>query len=130
VCSELILATPSSLGSSRAAEHHRAGPKITTWNNCHYVQVSVAPTCNPSYSGAEIRRTTVRSQSGANSYQTLSQRNPTQNRTGRVAQAVEHLSSRREALSSQPSTTEQNKTIPYYVFTHTHTHNLKKKSRA
>jgi hypothetical protein len=42
---------------------------------------------------------------------TLSEKYPTQNRTSRVAQVAEHLPSKPEALSSNPSTTKKKKLI-------------------
>jgi hypothetical protein len=63
---------------------------------------------------AEIRRITVRSQPRQIVWETLSQKNPPQNRNGRVAQVIGHLPSKAskpskpsksEALSSNPSTT-------------------------
>jgi hypothetical protein len=46
----------------------------------------VAHACNPSHSGAEIRRIGVRSQPGQIVHQTLSQKNPSQKRAGGGAQ--------------------------------------------
>jgi hypothetical protein len=53
---------------------------------------------------AEIRRISVQSQVGQIVLKTLSQKYPTQNRTGGVAQVVERLPSKCEALSSKCST--------------------------
>jgi hypothetical protein len=53
---------------------------------------------------AEIRRIVLQSQTGQIVCETLSQINSTQNWAGRVAQGVESLPSRCEALSSNPST--------------------------
>jgi hypothetical protein len=50
--------------------------------------VLVAHACNPSYSGAEIRRTVVRSQSRQIVLQTLSQKKPSQKWLGVVAEGV------------------------------------------
>jgi hypothetical protein len=48
----------------------------------------VAHDCNPSYSGAEIRRISVWSQPGQIVRETLSQKNPSQKKGGGVAQDV------------------------------------------
>jgi hypothetical protein len=51
-------------------------------------QAPVAHTCNPSYSGGEIRRIVVQSQPEQIVHKPPSWKNPTQKRAGRVAQAV------------------------------------------
>jgi hypothetical protein len=69
----------------------------------------VAQACNPSYSGAEIRRILVQSQPGQILAETLSQQNTSQKGAGGVAQVVEHLPSKNEALNSNPSTVKKKK---------------------
>jgi hypothetical protein len=59
---------------------------------------------------AEIRRTEVQSQLGQVVHETLPRKYPTQKRASRVAQVVEDLPSKHEALSSvPPKKTKQNK---------------------
>jgi hypothetical protein len=58
---------------------------------------------------AEIRRITVQSQPGQIVHETLSQKYSTQKMAGRVPQVVEHLRSKCENLSSNPSTTTTKK---------------------
>jgi hypothetical protein len=53
---------------------------------------------------AEIRRNAVRSQPGQIVHETLSQKYSTQKRAEGVAQVVEYLPSKSEALSSNPNT--------------------------
>jgi hypothetical protein len=57
----------------------------------------------------EIRRISVQSQLGQNSLRHLIPKNPTQNRAVGVAQVLEFLSSKRKALSSNPSTVKNKK---------------------
>jgi hypothetical protein len=54
---------------------------------------------------AEIRRITVRSQAGQIACEILSRKNPSQKRAGGMPQVIEHLPTKGEALSSDPSTT-------------------------
>jgi hypothetical protein len=63
--------------------------KITSANWALVVHI-----CNPSYSGGRDQEDPV--------LKILSQKYPTQKRTGRVAQVVEHLPSKCEVLSSNP----------------------------
>jgi hypothetical protein len=61
---------------------------------------------------AAIRRIAVQGQPRANSslvLKTLSQKHPTPKRAGRMAQVVEYLPSKCEALSSNPSSTNNNR---------------------
>jgi hypothetical protein len=58
--------------------------------------------------GAEIGRIVVRSQPEQTVYETLSQKNPSQNRVGGVAQVVQRLPSKPEALTSSHSIIEKN----------------------
>jgi hypothetical protein len=53
---------------------------------------------------AEIKRITVESQAGEIAYETLSQKIPIENRTGRGSQVVECLHNKFEAWSSNSST--------------------------
>jgi hypothetical protein len=64
----------------------------------------VAHPCNSSYAGAEIRRIAVWSQCWQIVLKTLSQKNPSQQKTGQVAQVVECLSSKHESLGSNLTT--------------------------
>jgi hypothetical protein len=57
----------------------------------------------------EIMRIAVRSQPGQIVRETLSWKNPTQNRAGRVAQVVEHLPSKHKTLSSKHITPQPQK---------------------
>jgi hypothetical protein len=52
---------------------------------------------------AENRRFTVQDQPQQIVHKTLSQKNPSQKRAGRVVKVVAHLPSKSEALSSNPS---------------------------
>jgi hypothetical protein len=61
----------------------------------------VVHTCDPSYSGGGCRKTTLQGQPGQKQ-KTLSENKMRANRAGEVAQAVECLPSKREALSSIP----------------------------
>jgi hypothetical protein len=64
----------------------------------------------------EIRRVTIQSQPLTDVeivQETLSQNYPTQNNAGRVAQVVESLHSKCEALSLNPSTTKRRKRNTY-----------------
>jgi hypothetical protein len=68
------------------------------------------PSREPMATGeTEIRRITVRSQPGQIVQEILSRKYPTQKRAGRVAQVVEHLPSKYEALSSNSSTEKKKK---------------------
>jgi hypothetical protein len=58
-----------------------------------------------------MRRIMIQSQPQANSYETLSQKFSAPKRAGRLAQAVEHLPSKRETLSLNHSTTKKEKSI-------------------
>jgi hypothetical protein len=58
---------------------------------------------------AEIRRIVFQSQPEQIVCKTLSQKNPSQKRAGRVAQVVQCLSSKCEALNSNPNTANKNK---------------------
>jgi hypothetical protein len=71
--------------------------------------VLVAHFCNPSYSGGKIRRIMVRSQPGQTVYETLFLKYPTQNRAKGVAQVLEQLCSKYDALSSNPSAAKKKK---------------------
>jgi hypothetical protein len=64
---------------------------------------------------AEIRRITVQSQPGQIILQTLSQKYPTQNRTGGVAQAVESLPSKYNALvqTKNPQDKGEKQVLPF-----------------
>jgi hypothetical protein len=64
-------------------------------------QVPVVHTNNPSYSGGSLVR---RDSPRKIVLETLSQKYPTQNKTGKVAQEEERLPSKHEALCSNPST--------------------------
>jgi hypothetical protein len=66
----------------------------------------MAHTYNPSYSWADIRRTMVQSQPRQIVPETLSQKYPSQKGSGVVAQVLEHLPSKHEALSTNPSVTK------------------------
>jgi hypothetical protein len=59
----------------------------------------------------EIRRITVQSQPRQEVHKTLSRKNSMQNRAGGVAQVVECLPSKPEALSSYPSNAEKKKKV-------------------
>jgi hypothetical protein len=63
----------------------------------------VAHACNPSYSGGRDEEDLGSKPARASSLKTLSQKYPTKNRAGRVAQAAQLLS-KHEVLSSNPST--------------------------
>jgi hypothetical protein len=69
----------------------------------------------PATQEAEIRRILVWSQFRQIVCETLSQKNPTQKWAGRVAQAVESLHNKYEALSSNSNTAPQKSVseIPY-----------------
>jgi hypothetical protein len=69
--------------------------------NYENFQASVAQTCNPGYSGAKISRIVVRDQSRQKVRSFLKN---TQYINWGVAQAVDHLLCKREALSSNLST--------------------------
>jgi hypothetical protein len=56
---------------------------------------------------AKIKRIDIRSQPQQIVHKTLSQKYPTQKRAGRVTQVLEHLPSKHEALTSNPSTTQK-----------------------
>jgi hypothetical protein len=58
---------------------------------------------------AKIRRITVQSQLREIVCETPSQKYPTQKRASEVAQEVEHLPSKCEALSSDPTSTKKKK---------------------
>jgi hypothetical protein len=68
-------------------------------------QVLVAPACNPSYSGGRDQE----DDGSRPAWKTLSWKYPTQNRPGGVAQVIERLPSKCEALTSNPSTTTKKK---------------------
>jgi hypothetical protein len=57
----------------------------------------------------EVRRIKVPSQLGQIVHETVSQKYQTQNRAGRMTQVLEHLPSKREALSSNPRTAKKKK---------------------
>jgi hypothetical protein len=67
----------------------------------------VPHTCNPSIWEAEVRKVMV--QSGQIVLNTLSQKYPTQKQPSTVAQVLEQLPSKQEALSSNPSTIKKKK---------------------
>jgi hypothetical protein len=65
----------------------------------------VAHACNPSYLGGRDQENCgLKPAPGKLVQETVSQKNPTQNRPSRVAQVVELLPSKCEALSSNSST--------------------------
>jgi hypothetical protein len=59
---------------------------------------------------AKIRRIMVRSQLGQIVHETLSRKLPNQKKVGGLAQVVELLPSKYEALNSNPNTAKRNKT--------------------
>jgi hypothetical protein len=64
-------------------------------------QVPVAHNCNPSYSGGRDQEDHSSKPAQANSFgDPISQRNPSQKRASGVAQVIEFLPSKHEALSS------------------------------
>jgi hypothetical protein len=67
--------------------------------------VPLAHACNPSYSGGSRFEVSP----GQIVRETLSQKYPTQKRAGKVAQVVERLPSKYEALSLNPNTTKKKK---------------------
>jgi hypothetical protein len=75
----------------------------------YYCQASVAHAYNP-----EIKRISAQRQPRQIIHKTLSQKNPPQKRAGGVAHGVEHLSSKHEALNSNPSAKKVH--TPYLVF--------------
>jgi hypothetical protein len=64
---------------------------------------------NPATQEAEIRRTVVRGQPRQIVREPLSRENTSQKVAGGVAQGVEHLPSKCEALSANPCTTKKKK---------------------
>jgi hypothetical protein len=58
---------------------------------------------------AEFRRIVVRSQPGQIVHETLSRKNPSHKRAGRMAQVVQRLPTKHETLSSKPRTKNKNK---------------------
>jgi hypothetical protein len=69
-------------------------------------QALVAQVCNPSYSGAMIRRIVVGSQPWQNGLRDPISKTPSIKRAGGVAQGVKRLLSRHEALSLNRGTTK------------------------
>jgi hypothetical protein len=71
---------------------------------------------------AEIRRITVQSQHGQRFREILSQKNPSQNKAGRVAQVVDCLPNKCEALSSNPSAIHTQKRHLWVVLRQSQSH--------
>jgi hypothetical protein len=69
----------------------------------------VAHTCNPSYSGGRDQEDHDSKPAQANSSQDPISKNPSQKRADGVAQIVENLPRKHEALSSNPSMTRKEK---------------------
>jgi hypothetical protein len=70
----------------------------------------VAHACNPSYSGGRDQEECGSKPLGQTIHKTLSQKYPTQNRAGRVAQVVEHhLASMRPCIQTPVPTKKKKK---------------------
>jgi hypothetical protein len=82
---------------------------------CYFLKTSLVGQCQwltlviLATQETKIRRITVQSQLREIICETPSQKYPTQKRAGKVAQVVEHLPSKCEALSSDPSSTKKKK---------------------